>query len=206
LQAESIAPQEKNRTMKTWIASMILIAAMGAQAQTPAQSAPVPVFAHPRFTLSTTAFEDGGIIPIRYSAASASAPVTPHLTWDYVPDGTVSFALIVVDPEVLINNTVTVKPHWLMFNIPGTARELAEGIPAVSQLPDGAIQLVSQNNTVGYTGMGAYAPGPYHHYTFQLFALDTKLNLGPGATMQDMENAMNGHILMKAEIVGRFHR
>jgi hypothetical protein len=192
--------------MKTWITSLFLIAAMGAHGQTPAQAAPVPVFPHPRFTLSTTAFEDGGIIPIRYTAASASPPVTPHLTWDYVPDGTVSFALIVVDPEVPVMKTVRVMPHWLLFNIPGTARELPEGIPALPQLPDGSIQLVSQNNTVGYTGMGAYAPGPYHHYTFQLYALDAKLNLGPHATQADLENAMNGHILMIAELVGRFHR
>ena len=192
--------------MKIWTASLFLIAALGAAGQTPAPTPPVPVFAHPRFMLSTTSFEDGGIIPLRYTAASPAAPVTPHLTWDYVPDGTVSFALIVVDPEVLINKTVRVMPHWMIFNIPGTARELPEGIPAVAQLPDGAIQLVSQNNKVGYTGMGAYAPGPYHHYTFQLFALDTKLNLGPDATQADLENAMNGHILMKAVIVGRFHR
>jgi phosphatidylethanolamine-binding protein (PEBP) family uncharacterized protein len=59
---------------------------------------------------------------------------------------------------------------------------------------------------VGYRGPGAGAAGPYHHYTFELYALDTKLDLGPDATRADVLKAMDGHILGKAALVGRFHR
>ena len=96
--------------------------------------------------------------------------------------------------------------HWLIFNIPGTATSLQEGVPAQAQLPDGSIQSLNQSKKVGYLGMGAAAVGPYHHYTFELFALDTKLSLGPDATQTDVMQAMDGHILMKGVLVGRFHR
>jgi hypothetical protein len=68
--------------------------------------------------------------------------------------------------------------HWVIFNIPGTARELNEGVPAQARLPDGSIQGLNQSKKIGYMGMGAAAPGPYHHYNFELFTLDTKLDLG----------------------------
>jgi hypothetical protein len=94
----------------------------------------------------------------------------------------------------------------MVFNIPGTARELREGVPDQAQLSDGSIQGINQAKKVGYLGMGAAAVGPYHHYTFELFALDTKLTLGADATQADVMKAMDGHILMKGVLVGRFHR
>ena len=94
----------------------------------------------------------------------------------------------------------------MIFNIPGTARELPEGVGAQAQLPDGSIQALNRGQKVGYMGMGARAPGPYHHYTYELFALDTKLSLGPDATQADVMKAMDGHIVAKAVLVGRFHR
>jgi phosphatidylethanolamine-binding protein (PEBP) family uncharacterized protein len=85
-------------------------------------------------------------------------------------------------------------------------RYLPEGMLAQALRPDGAIQALNQRKEVGYMGMGARAPGPYHHYTFELFALDTKLNLGVDATLPAVMNAMEGHILGKSVLVGRFHR
>jgi hypothetical protein len=78
-------------------------------------------------------------------------------------------------------------------------------VPHDAQLPDGSVQGVNHSMKVGYMGMGAYAVGPYHHYSFELFALDTKLTLGPTATRADVLAAMNGHILGKGVLVGRFH-
>jgi Raf kinase inhibitor-like YbhB/YbcL family protein len=185
--------------MKTFMSIAVLMATMGAVAQTPA--------AKPGFTLTTTAFDDGGIIPNKYTqAAENGAPVSPHLTWTNVPDGVVSFALILHDPDTALNKTTNEVLHWLIFNIPGTARELPEGVPAQAQLPDGSIQALNQGKKVGYRGMGAPAPGPYHHYTYELFALDTKLTLGPDATQADVMKAMDGHVLAKAVLEGRFHR
>lgn len=160
----------------------------------------------PGLTLTTTAFHDGGIIPDKYTQKAGSKAVSPALQWSHAPEGTVSFALIVHDPDTSIHRTTEEVLHWLIFNIPGSARELPQGVPPSAKLPDGAIQGKNQRAGVGYMGMGAGAAGPYHHYTFELFALDTKLNLGPEATRQDVRKAMEGHILGKGVLVGRFHR
>jgi phosphatidylethanolamine-binding protein (PEBP) family uncharacterized protein len=86
------------------------------------------------------------------------------------------------------------------------ATSLQEGLPSQAQLLDGCIQSLNQSKKVGYLGMGAAAVGAYHHYTFELFALDTKLSLGSDATQADVTKAMDGQILMKGVLVGRFHR
>jgi Raf kinase inhibitor-like YbhB/YbcL family protein len=191
--------------MKSWMASMVLFfAAVAATAQTPPTPAPVPT--KPRLALTTDAFEDGGIIPNKFTMAAEGTPVSPKLTWMNVPEGTVSFALVLIDPDTAVMKKTDEVLHWLIFNIPGTAHELPEGVPTQAQLPDGSIQLLNQGKKVGYMGMGAAAVGPYHHYTFELFALDIKLTLGPDATQSDVMKAMDGHILMKGVLVGRFHR
>jgi len=190
--------------MKKFVLIAVLVTGVGAMAQTPA--APPPV-AKPGLTLTTPAFDDGGIIPNKYTqAAENGAAVSPKLVWTNVPDGVVSFALILHDPDTSLNKTTNEVLHWLIFNIPGTARELPEGVPAQAQLPDGSIQALNQGKKIGYRGMGAPAAGPYHHYTYELFALDTKLSLGPDATQADVMKAMDGHILAKGVLEGRFHR
>jgi hypothetical protein len=165
-----------------------------------------PAQTKPGLTLTTTAFEDGGIIPNKYTQANPAAPPSPELKWSHVPDGTVSFALILNDPDTALNKTTEVVLHWLIFNIPGTATGLPEGVAHDAQLPDGSVQGLNRSKNVGYMGMGAGALGPYHHYTYELYALDTKLTLGPDATRAEVMTAMSGHILGKAILVGRFHK
>jgi Raf kinase inhibitor-like YbhB/YbcL family protein len=133
-------------------------------------------------------------------------PVSPKLQWANVPPNTVSFVLIAHDPDVALDKKSGDVLHWMAFNVPGTARELPEAVPATAQLPDGTIQGKNRRGAVGFLGPGAGAAGPYHHYTFELFALDTKLDLGPDATRTDVLSAMDGHILGKGVLVGRFHR
>ena len=191
--------------MKSWIAILTLTFGSVVFAQQ-TQPPPAPAPTKPRLTLTTDAFEDGGIIPNKFTMAAEGTPVSPKLTWTYVPDGTVSFALILHDPDTSLMKKTDEVLHWMIFNIPGTANGLPEGVPAQPQLPDGSIQALNQSKKVGYMGMGAAAVGPYHHYTFELFALDTKLSLGADATQSDVMNAMDGHILMKGVLVGRFHR
>lgn len=185
--------------MKNILIGALLMSSVGAAAQT----APAP--ARPGLTLTTPAFEDGGIIPDKYSRAVEN-PVSPKLTWTNVPEGTVSFALILHDPDTSLQRSTNEVLHWMIFNIPGAARELPEGVPTEAKLPDGSIQAINTGKKVGYYGMGAGAAGPYHHYTYELFALDTKLNLGPDATQADVMKAVEGHILGKGVLVGRFHR
>ena len=92
-----------------------------------------------------------------------------------------------------------------MMDCETTGIEPNLGLVKAKKLADGTIQAVNLGRKVGYMGPGAPAP-PYHHYTFQLYALDTRLNLGPDATRADVMKAMDGHILGKGVIVGRFHR
>jgi len=160
----------------------------------------------PGLTLTSPDFEDGGIIANKYTQAVPDA-VSPKLEWTHVPPGTVSFALILHDPDAALQRKIDDVLHWMIFNIPGTATELPQGVPAgQAELADGAIQAKNLRGMPGFMGPGAPAAGPYHHYTFELFALDTKLSLGPDASRADVLNAMNGHILGKAVLVARFHR
>jgi Raf kinase inhibitor-like YbhB/YbcL family protein len=170
-----------------------------AQAQ---QAAPPAV---PGLTLTSPAFEDGSIIPQKFTQ-TVDKFVSPKLMWTNVPPNTVSFVLIAHDPDVAIDKKTGDVLHWMAFNIPGTARELPEGVPTDATLADGTIQAKNRRGLVGYLGPGAPAVGPYHHYTFELFALDTKLSLTTDATRADVLTAMDGHILGKGVLVGRFHR
>jgi Raf kinase inhibitor-like YbhB/YbcL family protein len=159
----------------------------------------------PGLTLTTTAFEDGGIVPNKYTQATPDA-VSPKLDWTNVPMGTVSFVLLLHDPDVAIAKKLEDVTHWMAFNIPGSATGLPEGVPATATMSDGTVQIKNRGNRVGYMGPGAGAAGPYHHYTFELYALDTKLDLKEDATRDDVTKAMDGHILGKGVLVGRFHR
>ena len=172
-----------------------------ANAQPPQAAAP----AVPGLTLTSPAFEDGSVIPAKFTQ-SVTNFVSPKLQWTNVPPNTVSFVLIAHDPDVALDKKIGDVLHWMAFNIPGTATGLPEGVPANAQLADGTIQAKNRRGAIGFLGPGAPAVGPYHHYTFELFALDTKLSLGADATRADVLAAMDGHILGKGVLVGRFHK
>jgi Raf kinase inhibitor-like YbhB/YbcL family protein len=202
------------KTVKTFAAVSFLLAmaAFAAHAQAPGGAPPAggpppqgrgP--AGPGLTLTTPAFPDGGKIPDRFTSADPK-PVSPELDWTNVPAGTVTFALILHDPDTALQKKTDDVLHWMVFNIPGNVHQLAEGYSGGAQAPDGTIQAKSLRGAVGFMGPGAPAAGPDHHYTFELFALDTKLDLGPDATRQQVLDAMQGHIVGKAAMVGRFHR
>src|SRR5580704_18821361 len=130
--------------------------------------------AGPGLTLTSPDFEDGAVIPNKFTQADPN-PVSPKLEWKNVPAGTVSFVLLMHDPDVAMGKKTDDVTHWMAFNIPGTATELTGGQSADPKLADGTTQLVNTGRKVGFMGPGAGAAGPYHHYTFELFALDTKL-------------------------------
>ena len=183
------------------------VLAMSAAVSAPAraQAPPAAAPALPGLTVTSPAFDDGSIIPPKFTQ-SVDSFVSPQLKWTNVPPNTLSFVLLVHDPDVAIEKKTGDVLHWLAFNIPGTATGLPEAVPANATLADGTIQAKNRSGAVGYRGPGAPAVGPYHHYTFELFALDTKLTLGPDATRADVLAAMDGHILGKGVLVGRFHK
>jgi Raf kinase inhibitor-like YbhB/YbcL family protein len=161
--------------------------------------------ARPGLTLTSPAFEDGGIIPNKYTQSDPN-PVSPKLDWTNAPPGVVTYAIIMHDPDTAPNKKSEDILHWMAFNIPGSASGVPEGLPAIATFPDGGVQAKSFRGAVGYMGPGAGAAGPYHKYTLELYALDIKLDLGPDATRADLLKAMDGHVLAKAALVGRFHR
>jgi len=159
----------------------------------------------PGMALSSPDFQDGGIIPDKFTQAAGPTSPSPKLEWTNVPASTASFVLIMHDPDNALNKTPEDVLHWLVFNIPGTARGLAGGLPTDAKLPDGTIQ-AKGIRSVGYMGPGNAAINPYHHYTLELYALDATLTLGPDATRDDVLKAMVGHAIGKAVLVGRFKR
>jgi Raf kinase inhibitor-like YbhB/YbcL family protein len=177
------------------------VVSVRAKAQAPPAAAP----AVPGLALSSPDFEDGSIIPGKFTQ-SVTDFVSPKLVWTNVPPNTVSFVLLAHDPDAALDKKTTDVLHWLAFNIPGTATSLPQGVPTTAMMSDGTVQAKNRRGLVGYLGPGAPAVGPYHHYTFELFALDTKLTLGADATRQDVLAAIDGHILGKGVLVGRFHK
>jgi Raf kinase inhibitor-like YbhB/YbcL family protein len=166
----------------------------------------------PPMTLTTTAFPDGGTIPVKYSqAAPGAAPgegTSPALTWTNAAPGTQSFLLHMHDMEVVRNKSTDDQLHWLVWNIPATATGLPEGVPKGAQLADGSYQISATGQV--YRGPGAPAAGPLHHYVFEIYALDTKLDVQPTAdpfeTRTNVMKAIQGHILGKAVYLGLFKR
>ena len=157
-------------------------------------------------TLITTAFPDGGVIPPKYTQAGDQ--ISPALVWTNAPPATQSFVLHMHDLEVARNRTTDDQLHWLVWNIPAAATGLPEGVPQGAELKDGSRQ-VSATGPV-YRGPGAPATGPMHHYTFEIFALDNKIDLPPAAdafeTRANVMKAMQGHIIGRAVYMGLFRR
>ena len=182
--------------------TMALAIAAAASAQTPAPAAPPA----PVMVLTVSGWADGDPIPVKFTQAGEQ--VSPEMKWTNVPKGTMTFLLHMHDPDVARNKTTDTQVHWLMWNIPGTATGLPENVPKGADLPDGSHQ-ISASGPV-YRGPGAPATGPPHHYTFEIYALDTKLDVTAGTdafdTRANVMKAVQGHILGKAVYVGLFRR
>jgi Raf kinase inhibitor-like YbhB/YbcL family protein len=168
--------------------------------------------AAPPMTMTVAGFPDGGQFPVKFSqAGEGAAPgegTSPAITWTNAPAGTQSFVLHMHDMDLARNRTTDDQPHWVVWNIPATATGLPEGVPKGSPRPDGSYQ-ISATGPV-YRGPGAPANGPLHHYVFELFALDTKLDVQPTAdafeTRANVLRAIQGHILAKSVYGGLFRR
>jgi Raf kinase inhibitor-like YbhB/YbcL family protein len=149
--------------------------------------------------VSSSAFKEGESIPKKYTADGDN--VSPPLRWSEAPAGTKSFALICEDPDAP-KGTFT---HLVLYNIPAQQTELKEGMPAKEVLPDGAEQ---GKNGFDKTGYGGPSPpkGKPHRYFFKVFALGTTVNLGAGATRDQLLKAMKGHVLGEGQLMGTYQR
>jgi Raf kinase inhibitor-like YbhB/YbcL family protein len=147
--------------------------------------------------LTSSAFTTGAKIPDKYTCAGQN--VSPPLSWNMTPAGTQSFALTVEDIDGPAN--LPIITHWIIFNIPATAKQLTEAVPAQAQLADGSLQ---GNNIAGTPGFTGPCPptGSTHRYEFTLFALDESLSLQPGTDLLSFTAAIQGHIVAEAQTMG----
>ncbi|HSE83380.1 MAG TPA: YbhB/YbcL family Raf kinase inhibitor-like protein [Thermodesulfobacteriota bacterium] len=148
--------------------------------------------------VTSTAFEDGGMIPKKYTCDGQD--ISPPLSWDSVPDRTKSIALISSDPDAP-RGTWT---HWVIYNIPPDARGLPENVPTQKTLQNGAKQGINDFRKIGYGG--PCPPGGTHRYYFNVYALDTEIDLDAGASEEELFKAMEGHILAEGELMGKYKR
>jgi Raf kinase inhibitor-like YbhB/YbcL family protein len=162
----------------------------------------------PPLQLSSSAISDGGTIPDKYTCSPDGKTMTqpanmtsPPLAWTAPPPGTKSLVLLLHDPDAHAGKTYFDITHWLVFNIPADATSLPEGMKA-----DSTVALQANNIARQPSFFGPCAPaGPAHHYTFELFALDTMLDLKAGASRDDVQKAMEGHVLTGTVLIGLFH-
>ncbi len=148
--------------------------------------------------LESSVFAANSLIPAEYTCDGAD--ISPPLSWDEPPSGTESLALIVDDPDA----PGRIFVHWVLYDMPATVRQLSEKIAAVKTLPNGGTQGKNDFGNFGYGG--PCPPSGTHRYFFKLYALNKKLNLQPGATKNQLEAAMDGHILAQAELIGKYQR
>jgi len=149
--------------------------------------------------LTSSAFDEGGMIPKQYSGDGPD--YSPPLRWNGAAANTKSLALIADDPDAPRGTWV----HWVLFNLPPDAAELKENGSGAKALPAGAKQGVNDFRKTGYGGP-APPPGKPHRYFFKIYALDTMLNLPEGATKQEVEQGMKGHILANGQLMGKYGR
>ncbi|HWF47507.1 MAG TPA: YbhB/YbcL family Raf kinase inhibitor-like protein [Bryobacteraceae bacterium] len=179
-------------------------------AQSPTRQAPAPRLV---LWVTTTAWPDGGEIPMTYAGHGENKSPAFEFHWNRgtdpstAPETLQSYAVIFHDVENSSNKTTTDTLHWTAFNIPGTAKGLTEGLGS-GDLPDGTRNgpgiMSRTGKTPAYFGPGA-GPGPIHHYVFEFYALDTKLDLPANTTREELLKAMDGHVVGKAAWFGRFH-
>ena len=149
---------------------------------------------------SSAAFAHQGAIPSKYSCEGAD--LSPPLSWSGLPPGTRSLALIVDDPDAPDPAAPKMTwVHWVLYNLPPAAPGLAEG---ASTLPAGTLQGMNDWRRTGYGG--PCPPIGRHRYFHKLYALDTVLPDLGRPTKAMLEQAMKGHILGQAELVGTYQK
>jgi Raf kinase inhibitor-like YbhB/YbcL family protein len=126
--------------------------------------------------------------------------VSPPLKWGSLPDGTKSLVLICDDPDAPVGTWV----HWVYYDIPVQTKDLPENVAPDERPAPGGIQGINDFSRIGYGG--PCPPGGTHRYFFKLYALDTLLNLSPGATKSQIVKAMENHVVDHVQLMGKYHR
>jgi Raf kinase inhibitor-like YbhB/YbcL family protein len=152
-----------------------------------------------KMTLRSPAFQPGADIPRKYTCDADD--VSPPLRWESLPAGTQALALIADDPDAPGGTWV----HWVVYDLTADIAALNEAIPKTETLANGAKQGANDFRRVGFGGP-CPPPGPAHRYYFKLYALDAPTALKPRATKAQLLEAIKGHVLGEAELMGRYKR
>jgi hypothetical protein len=150
----------------------------------------------PPLLMQTDAFPDGGIVPQKFAGRGG---VQPGFKFTNAPEGTVSYAIIFHDLDVAIGGNTGDVLHWISWNIPASAGGVPEG-----KLPEGSVQGANIAGQNAYFGPGAPNGPRFHHYVFELYALNANLDLPATAGRDDLLKAMTGKVVAKAAYVGRY--
>jgi Raf kinase inhibitor-like YbhB/YbcL family protein len=175
-----------------------------------AKAAPPP---RPVLSVTSSAWPDGGEVPLKYAFRGENKSPAFEFHWSLglapttMPETVQTYAVVFHDIENSTNKTTVDTLHWSAFNIPASAKGLPEGL-AAGDLPDGTRNgpgIANRGGAPGsYFGPGA-GVGPIHHYVFEFYALDTKVDLPANTTREELMKAMDGHVVGKAAYYGRFH-
>lgn len=176
---------------------LILLAVAGCSKPKETQTTPGGI--EMAISITSTAFTEGGTIPKKYTCDGENR--SPDLSWNGVPSGVQSLALIADDPDAPSGTFV----HWVLYNMPADLAGLPEGVPGT-----GTVQGIGTQGTNGARRTGYMGPCPPkgnpHRYYFKLYALDIKLNLKEGASKAHVEKAMQGHVLAQGQLMGKYGR
>ena len=143
--------------------------------------------------ISSAAFENNSLIPSKYTCEGQER--NPPLEFRDVPEDTKSLVLIVDDPDAPMKTWI----HWTIWNIDAKTTEISE-----SSCPKGAVEGITSFGRTGYGG--PCPPSGTHRYFFKLFALDKMLDLSPNSYIRDIESAIEGHLIQKAELFGLYKK
>ena len=183
----------------TVLASLLVAGAACMAAQQPATPPPPS-----KFKLMSSAYAEGSMIPTQFSCADPNA-ASPALSWTNPPANTVSFAIVMHDTDAAPMKGVMDVTHWIFWGIPGTSSSVAAGVKPDS-MPDGIMQGVNIRKVNGYQPPCPPPGATPHHYIFEIYALDTKLDLPAGSARADLLKAMDGHVIGKSTYIGIFGR
>ncbi len=149
--------------------------------------------------LTTPQWKHGDTIPTKYTADGAD--LSPPLHFEAVPAGTKAFVLVCDDPDAPAGTWV----HWVIYNVPGVAHGLPEGVPTSPSLTDGSRQGKNSWDKIGYGGPSP-PPGKPHRYFFRLYALHDSINSAPGLSAKEAESAARAKSIEMAELMGTYGR
>jgi len=192
------------RSLVVLASLFVLIAGIAAVQPALAQQAPANPPPPSKFKLMSSAYTEGSMIPTQYSCADPNA-TSPALSWSNPPAAAVSFAVVMHDTDAAPQKGTMDVTHWIFWNIPASSTSLEGGIKPDSS-PDGIVQGKNIRNVNGYQPPCPPPGATPHHYIFEIYALDTKLDLAAGSPRADLLKAMDGHVVGKATYVGLFGR